>query len=121
MRLTKEQFDALTPYRTTFETMARSQWARHPGSSALDLMHDIRAQVTGTKERPNKSCSTCIMRLIKQLGAIYLADLEEKTKVAMAEREEAERRVVIKGEDIAAEMEAVAKRPRRRRTKRTEI
>lgn len=121
MRLSQEQYDALTPYAQHFETMARAKWARNPGSAALDIMHGIYVQVTGDRQRFNKGCSHCIMRLLTDLGRIYLADREERQKVAVKESLTTERRVIIKGEDIAAEMEAIAKRPRRTRTKKAEI
>ena len=78
MRLSQEQYDALTPYAQHFETMARAKWARNPGSAALDIMHGIYVQVTGDRQRFNKGCSHCIMRLLTDLGRIYLADRQER-------------------------------------------
>lgn len=82
MKLTQQQFDALTPYEENFRTMVRSKWARHPGSAALDLIHAIYVQVTGNNtQRLNKGCQHCIMRLLTDMGRIYLADLEERNMV----------------------------------------
>lgn len=81
MKLTQQQFDALTPYEENFRTMVRSKWARHPGSAALDLIHAIYVQVTGNTQRLNKGCQHCIMRLLTDMGRIYLADLEERNMV----------------------------------------
>lgn len=78
MKLTDEQFKALAPYQSNFETMVRSKWARHPGAAALDLIHKIHCQVTGSTQKLNKGCQHCIMRLLSDMGRIYLADLEER-------------------------------------------
>lgn len=78
MKLTQQQFDALTPYEENFRTMVRSKWSRNPGSAALDLIHAIYVQVTGNTQRLNKGCQHCIMRLLTDMGRIYLADLEER-------------------------------------------
>lgn len=80
MRLTDEQFNALLPYEKNFETMVKSKWARNPGSSALDLIHRIYCEVTGTNQKFNKGCQHCIMRLLTDMGKIFLADLEERNK-----------------------------------------
>lgn len=79
MKLTKEQFEALQPYEQHFETAVNARWSRFPGSSALDLMNSIRTKVTGMEKRLNKSCSTCILGLLREMGTIYFADKEEMT------------------------------------------
>lgn len=78
MRLSQEQFDALAPYQKHFETAVKAQWTRNPGSAALDLIFRILVQVTGSTEKLNKGCNHCIMRLMTDMGRIFLADLEEK-------------------------------------------
>lgn len=90
MRLTEEQFKALAPYKSNFETMVRSKWARHPGSAALDLIHEIYCQVTGSTQKLNKGCSHCIMRLLEDMGRIFLADLEERNRREVEEKPERE-------------------------------
>lgn len=87
MRLTEEQFNALAPYQSNFETMVRSKWARHPGSAALDLIHEIYCQVTGSTQKLNKGCSHCIMRLLTDMGRIFLADLDEMKRTEVAVKE----------------------------------
>lgn len=89
MKLTKEQFDALTPYRKHFETMVNAKWSRHPGVAAMELIHSIYAQVTGVKIRLNLGCRHCIETLLYDMGKIYLEDAEEreKKKVEVAETE----------------------------------
>lgn len=78
MRLTEEQFKALTPYRKHFLTMINAGWCRIPGGKAeIDLMHSIYVKVTGDNSRFNSWCDSCIKRLVKELGRIYLQDEEE--------------------------------------------
>lgn len=74
MRLNNEQYKALQPYEEHFKTMVRSKWARHPGSAALDIIHSVYVQVTGIKQKLNKGCSHCIMRLLSDMGRIFLTD-----------------------------------------------
>lgn len=88
MKLTQQQFDALTPYEENFRTMVRSKWSRNPGSAALDLIHAIYVQVTGNTQRLNKGCQHCIMRLLTDMGTIYLADLEERKRSEMERKPE---------------------------------
>lgn len=109
MRLTEEQFNALAPYQKHFETAVRSQWARLTGTSALDMIHEIYCQVSGTNYRLNKGCSTCILNLLTDMGRIFLADLEERSK-AKVEVSNEEKEVV--------KTEVKVKKPRR--TKRKE-
>lgn len=89
MKLTKEQFDALTPYKSHFETIIRSDYCRYPGTAALDLINDIYVQVTGVQIRINKCCNACVVNLMRDMGHIYMADLAEKTKVDVAKTETA--------------------------------
>lgn len=87
MKLSKEQFDALKPYEENFRTMANAQWSRHPGRAGIETMVDIRDQVTGRNEknRFRSSCRDCVMRLIKEVGAIYLEDLKERNRIEVGE------------------------------------
>lgn len=110
MRLTEEQFNALAPYQSHFETMIRAKWARHPGSAALDLIHEIYCKVTGSTMKLNKGCSHCIMTLLNDMGRIFLADLEE--------RKQNEKKVDIAPEEIEVKkMKVSVKRPRKPKTK----
>lgn len=87
MKLSQEQFDALAPYQKHFETAVKAQWTRNPGSVALDLIFNIYVQVTGSTEKLNKGCNHCIMRLMTDMGRIFLEDLEERKKVVVAKEE----------------------------------
>lgn len=89
MKLTQEQFNALSPYERHFETAVNHRWTRFPGGAALDLIHDILHQVTGQNLPLNKCCSHCILELVTDMGRIFLADKEEmkRTLVALEESE----------------------------------
>lgn len=115
MKLTQQQFDALTPYEENFRTMVRSKWTRNPGSAALDLIHAIYVQITGNTQRLNKGCQHCIMRLLTEMGTIYLADLEERKRI------ETERKAVVKEslttDPVKVEVKTNKKRGRKPKTK----
>lgn len=109
MRLTEEQFNALAPYQSNFETMVRSKWARHPGSAALDLIHEIYCKVTGSTQKLNKGCSHCIMRLLEDMGRIFLADLEERNKTIVSK---------IDTDSEPVKVEVKVKKPRKPKTQK---
>lgn len=105
MRLTDEQFAAMQPYENHFRTAVKASWSRNPGMSALDLIHDTYVKVTGDKVPLNKGCSHCVLRLLTDMGMIYLADLEERNRT----------KVVVK-ESLAAEpvkVEVKTRKPRK--------
>lgn len=111
MKLTKEQFEALQPYKKHFETMVHSHWTRHPGSAALDLINDIYSQVVGHKTNLNKGCSQCIMQLMEDMGRIFLADLEEREKVEVKE--------ILTTEPV--KVEVTAEKPKRKYTRKPKV
>lgn len=77
MKLTTNQYEALAPYEAYFKTAVNSNWARHPGQTALEAIHSVYTQVTKEPRRLNGSCQSCILNLLKDMGTIYLADKEE--------------------------------------------
>lgn len=87
MKLTTEQFEALKPYEEYFRTAVNAQWARHPGRSALELIHEIYQSATKTTTRLNLGCNHCILRLLTDTGRMYFADKEERSKVEVAFKE----------------------------------
>ena len=91
MRLTDEQFQILSQYETQFRTAIKARWARNPGTAALYAIHVIQSEVTKKKNPLNTSCSTCVLRLLTDMGHIYFAD--------KAEREE-QNRVQVSDEQI---------------------
>ena len=112
MRLTNEQFQILSQYETQFRTAVKARWARFPGTAALHEIHRIQFEVTKKKTALNTSCSTCVLRLLKDMGHIYFAD--------KAEREETNR-VHVSDEQIPVqekvEVKTETKRGRKPKTK----
>lgn len=92
MRLTDEQFQTLSKYEEQFRTAVKSRWARFPGTSAMHVIHNIKTQVTGHASRLNTSCSSCVLRLLTEMGNIYFADKAEREtrKVVTVTAEELE-------------------------------
>lgn len=84
MKLTTEQFEALKPYEEYFRTAVNAQWARHPGRSALELIHEIYQNATKTTTRLNLGCNHCILRLLSDTGRMYFADKDERSKLEVA-------------------------------------
>lgn len=78
MRLTDEQFQTLSKYEEQFRTAVKSRWARFPGTFAMHEIYDIKVQVTKIATRLNTSCSSCVLRLLTEMGQIYFADKEER-------------------------------------------
>lgn len=112
MRLTDEQFQILSQYETQFRTAVKARWARFPGTAALHEIHKIQFEVTKKKTALNTSCSTCVLRLLTDMGHIYFAD--------KAEREE-KNRVQVSDEQIPVqekvEVKTETKRGRKPKTK----
>ena len=69
--LTPDQVAALAPYEEKMATAIRAGYATYPGVQALDLMRRIWAAHTGNTYPYSPSCSTCIMNLLRDIGALY--------------------------------------------------
>lgn len=69
--LTPDQVAALAPYEEKMATAIRAGYATYPGVQALDLMRQIWAAHTGNTYPYSPSCSTCIMNLLRDMGALY--------------------------------------------------
>lgn len=81
MKFTEEQFQTLSKYEEHFTTAVKGNWSRYPGTSALDEIHSIFCEVTGDTRKNNKSCSNCILNLLKDCGVIYFQDKEERSQI----------------------------------------
>lgn len=109
MKLTDEQFQTLSQYETQFRTAVKARWARFPGTAALHEIHRIQFEVTKRKTALNTTCSTCVLRLLTEMGHIYFAD--------KAEREE-QSRVQVSDEQIPVQEKVEVKtRGRKPKTK----
>lgn len=78
MRMTDEQFQILSNYEIQFRTAVKAKWARFPGTVALHQIHKIQREVTGRATSLNTSCSTCVLRLLTEMGNIYFAEKAER-------------------------------------------
>ena len=112
MRLTDEQFQTLSKYEEQFRTAVKSRWARFPGTSAMHVIHNIKTQVTGHASRLNTSCSSCILRLLTEMGNIYFAD--------KAEREQKRVQVSEEQMPVLEKVEVKTDKPKRGRKPKTE-
>ena len=112
MRLTDEQYEILSAYETQLRTAVRSRWARFPGTSAMVKIHKIHNEVFKRKTVLNSSCSSCVLRLLTEMGNIYFAD--------KAEREQ--KRVRVSDEQIPVQEKVDVKtdKPKRGRKPKTE-
>lgn len=112
MRLTDEQFQTLSKYEEQFRTAVKSRWARFPGSSVMHVIHNIKTQVTGHASRLNTSCSSCVLRLLTEMGNIYFAD--------KAEREQKRVQVSEEQMSVLEKVEVKTDKPKRGRKSKTE-
>lgn len=111
MRLTDEQFQTLSQYETQLRTAVRSRWARFPGASAMVKIHKVHNEVFKRKTVLNSSCSSCVLRLLTEIGTVYFAD--------KAEREQ--KRVQVSDEQIPVQekVEVKTDKPKRGRKPKT--
>lgn len=80
MVFTNEQLKALEPYEQHFTTAIRSKYARYPGVNGVRIIHGIYATAVKTAPALNASCSSCIFRLLTDVGTLYFKDKEELEK-----------------------------------------
>ena len=110
--MTEEQFNTLAQYEGNFETALKANYSRYPGREGVDTMFRIYREITNTRMNLNRTCSVCILNLVKSLGKLYFA---EKTR-----REEEARRLEeerLKKEEPKAEPKPdKAKKPSRKKT-----
>ena len=88
MRLTDEQYEILSAYETQLRTAVRSRWARFPGISAMVKIHKIHNEVFKRKTVLNSSCSSCVLRLLTEVGTVYFADKAERDNRVQVEDKE---------------------------------
>ena len=94
--MTEEQFDTLAQYEPNFESALKANYSRYPGREGVDTMFRIYREITNTRMNLNRSCSVCILNLVKSLGKLYFA---EKTR----REEEARKAEELKKEEPKAE------------------
>lgn len=84
MKFNDEQFEALAPYEKYFDTAVHSSFASYPGDAALTLIHETYTAATRDRRRLNKSCSACIVALLRDCGRIWFRDRDERAAAAKA-------------------------------------
>ena len=94
--MTEEQYNALAPYEPNFKTALECNYSRYPGQEGVTTMFNIYRDLTHTRMNLNRSCSVCILNLVKSLGKLYFA---EKTR----REEEARKAEELKKEEPKAE------------------
>ena len=77
MIFTADQLKALEPYEQHFTTAIRSKYARYPGVNGVRIIHGIYATAVKTAPALHASCSSCIFRLLTDVGTLYFKDKEE--------------------------------------------
>ena len=78
MTFNDEQFAALAPYEKHFVTATRSDYSRNPGIAAMRLIQATWNTATGRNDKVNLFCGRCVLRLLKEAGAAWLADKAER-------------------------------------------
>jgi hypothetical protein len=86
MVLTAEQIKDLQPYESHFKTAIDSRYAKYPGANGVKVIHTIYSSVVKNVPPLNASCSSCIFRLLTEVGAIYFKDKEEMQKAEKPKR-----------------------------------
>ena len=86
MTLNAEQLKMLEPYESHFKTAIESRYAKYPGANGVKTIHSIYSQVAKNVPPLNTSCSSCIFRLLTEVGAIYFKDKEEMQKADKPKR-----------------------------------
>lgn len=94
--MTDEQFNTLAQYEPNFKTALECNYSRYPGQEGVTTMFNIYRDLTHTRMNLNRSCSVCILNLVKSLGKLYFA---EKTR----REEEARKAEELKKEEPKAE------------------
>lgn len=111
MKLTEDQIKSLSAYEQHFETAVNGNWSRYPGVVALQEMHRIMEDVTGTKRSLNTNCQSCVLKLLQDCGRLYF---QEKEALIQARNDA---KAVELTEAMAAPVKNVAVKTRTKKTK----
>lgn len=61
-------------------TALNADWAKNPGRTALQTIHQVYTTATGSRVRFSDSCNHCILTLLRECGRVYFRDKEEMEK-----------------------------------------
>ena len=107
MKLTPEQFQALSPYADEFKRAIASNYCKAPSTPELKQIREIYVAATGAKGYPMSfGCTYCVLQLMKDAGRLYFAESDEQA-LAAAQREEERKK--------AAAAKQTAKKPTQRK------
>lgn len=91
MKLTKEQYEALTPYAQNLKSAYKNSFVRMSGADFMKVV-PIYTEVFGKSlTKSQMSCNTCRLNTLRKLGELYL-NYEEKA----AEKEEKKKETIKK-------------------------
>lgn len=84
MQLTDNEMNIMKRLEDRFRTAVFGDYARNVISSDLDSLLSIYRKVFGSEYRLNKTCSSCQLAFLKQIGRWWLSYKEEQEKVSEA-------------------------------------
>lgn len=86
MIYTDEQFETLASFEDSFRRAVEGRYLHNPGPAALQTIHRIFAAATGSRQRLNSGCGTCLRHLLEDAGRAYFADKDERIAAANDKR-----------------------------------
>ena len=110
--MTDEQFNTLAQFEPNFKTALECNYSRYPGQAGVDTLFRIWRELTNSRVNINRSCGTCILNLVKNVGKLWY---QEKAR-RVAEQLEEERK---KEEALKAEPEPKPDKAKKKATKKT--
>ena len=114
--MTDEQFAALAPFEKNYESALKANYTRYPGMTAIDTMFRTYRELTNSRININRSCSVCVLNLVKNVGKLYFAEKERREQLAAEQAKAVE---LAKQADPEPKPDK-AKKTTRKRTKKTE-
>lgn len=79
--MTDEQFNALAPFEEHYKTAIEVNYTRYPGSAAIDTMFYIYKAITKSRININRSCGTCLLHLVQDVGKLYFAEKKRREEL----------------------------------------
>lgn len=115
--MTNEQYEALKPFEGVFKTSIDAKYVRCQLRKDVEMMKAIYDEITGTHKAVNFGCNHCAMKFYQDLGKLYFAEKERRSKEFLKALEE----VLDDGADEGTEPTTVennpAPKPKKRATK----
>lgn len=85
MNFSDQTYNDLAQYERYFRTATEADWCPNPGRAALDRMQDALDALDGRRGPRNHNCGTCLLRVVKRTGFLWLADKAEREAAAAPE------------------------------------